>query len=125
MLHQNLNFSLKNSAKLVKLSKKTLDDYFLVLRVGEYHGYDFKANLNKKIGHLRAFIRRQLVRITGRLPKEVKSFALVPDPDISKLMPITDWSKVGDIGEEDSSFNQNDNSENLNHSKNDGLMTSE
>jgi DNA-binding XRE family transcriptional regulator len=33
MLHENCNFSLKNAAKVVELSKKTLDDYFLVLRV--------------------------------------------------------------------------------------------
>jgi hypothetical protein len=69
MLHENCNFSLKNAAKVVELSKKTLDDYFLVLRVAEFHGYDFKSNLNKKIGHLRAFIRKQLVKITGRLSK--------------------------------------------------------
>lgn len=35
MLHEVANFSLKNAAKHIGLSKKTLDDYFLVLRVGE------------------------------------------------------------------------------------------
>jgi hypothetical protein len=69
MLHINCSFSLKNAANMVELSKKTLDDYFLVLRVGEYHGYNFKANLNKKIGHLRAFIRSQPIKVTGRLSK--------------------------------------------------------
>ncbi len=34
MLHTNCSFSLKSAANLVELSKKTLDDYFLVLRVG-------------------------------------------------------------------------------------------
>lgn len=54
---------------MVELSKKTLDDYFLVLRVAEYHGYNFEGNLSKKIGHLRAFIRNQPIKVTGRLPK--------------------------------------------------------
>jgi hypothetical protein len=54
---------------MVGLSKKTLDDYFLVLRVGEQHKYNFRANLDKKIGHLRAFIRSQPVKVTGRLTK--------------------------------------------------------
>jgi hypothetical protein len=69
MLHINCSFSLKNAANMVGLSKKTLDDYFLVLRVGEQHKYNFRANLDKKIGHLRAFIRSQPVKVTGRLTK--------------------------------------------------------
>lgn len=84
---------MKNAATYVELSKKTLDDYFLVIRVAEFHGYDFKSNLAKKIGHLRAFIRKQPVKVSGRLPKYVKNFNLVPDPDLSKIMPISDWSK--------------------------------
>ena len=97
MLHENCNFSLKNAAQMVELSKKTLDDYFLVLRVGEAHGYNFKANLTKKIGHLRAFIRNQPIKVSGRLPKQVKSFAFVPDPDLTKFLSITNWDKVKDI----------------------------
>lgn len=75
---------------MVGLSKKTLDDYFLVLRVAEYHGYHFESNLTKKIGHLRAFIRNQPVKVTGRLPKEIKSFNLVPNPDLTNFLPMKD-----------------------------------
>lgn len=75
---------------MVGLSKKTLDDYFLVLRVAEYHGYNFEGNLTKKIGHLRAFIRNQPVKITGRLPKEIRSFNLVPDPDLRSFLSMKD-----------------------------------
>lgn len=71
---------------MVGLSKKTLDDYFLVLRVGEQHKYNFRANLDKKIGHLRAFIRSQPVKVTGRLTKQVKCFSLVPEPDLSYIL---------------------------------------
>lgn len=41
-IHSKLKLSLKTSAIFVELSKKTLDDYFLVLRAAEYHGYNFK-----------------------------------------------------------------------------------
>lgn len=78
MLHEVSNFSLKNAAKYVGLSKKTLDDYFLVLRVGEELGYNFRENKEKKIGHLRSFIRNQPTKVRGRLHKTVKSFDLVP-----------------------------------------------
>lgn len=44
-LHEKCNLSLTNSARIVGLSKKTLDDYFLIIRVGELHCYDFKNNL--------------------------------------------------------------------------------
>lgn len=80
LIHETFNISLQNAAKVVQLSKKTLDDYFLVLRVGEQHKYNFSKHLNDKIGHLRAFIRKQPVKVTGRMAKEVKSFSLVPDP---------------------------------------------
>lgn len=75
---------------MVGLSKKTLDDYFLVLRVAEYHGYNFEGNLAKKIGHLRAFIRNQPVKVTGRLSKEIKSFNLVANPDLTNFLPMKD-----------------------------------
>ena len=65
------------------ISKKTLDDYFLVLRVGHFHRYDFTNNLDSKIGHLRAFIKSQPVKIQGRLPKHMCAFDLIPDPDLS------------------------------------------
>jgi hypothetical protein len=70
-LHEKMNLSLKNSAVYVGLSKKTLDDYFLVIRVGELHGYDFKSNIDKKIGHLRGYIKSQPLKIKGRLSKMV------------------------------------------------------
>lgn len=71
MLHEVGNFSLKNAANFVGVSKKTLDDYFLVLRVGEELGYDYEANLKNKIGHLRNFIRSQPIKVRGRMNKGI------------------------------------------------------
>ena len=40
-LHEKKGWSLMDGAKLVGISKKSLDDYFLVLRTGVIHDYDF------------------------------------------------------------------------------------
>ena len=102
MIHEKFNISLKNAAKMVNLSKKTLDDYFLAFRVAEHYGYDMSENMDKKIGHMRNFIRQQPEKLKGRQPKHVHSFSLVPDPDLSYIPQITDWSKVNEIEEEKS-----------------------
>ena len=81
-MHERVNLSLKNAAEVVGISKKTLDDFFLVIRVGEVHGYNFQENLTKKIGHLRAFIKSQKQKIKGRLSKYVDCFKYVKEPDI-------------------------------------------
>ena len=57
------------AAKVVGISKKSLDDYYLVIRIGEIHGFDFSQNLGKKMGELRAFIKDCDVKITGKLTK--------------------------------------------------------
>ena len=44
-LHDSKRCNLTNAAKVVGISKKSLDDYFLVLRVGEILGFDFAHNL--------------------------------------------------------------------------------
>ena len=66
-LHERANLSLKNAARMVGISKKTLDDYFLIFRYGEIYGYNFKENLYKKMGHLRTYIKKQPEKIKGRL----------------------------------------------------------
>jgi|JI6StandDraft_1071083.scaffolds.fasta_scaffold02331_7 hypothetical protein len=50
--------SLLQAAELVGISKKSLDDYFCQLRLGEKYGFDFYANLNERIGMLRTFVKK-------------------------------------------------------------------
>ena len=67
---------------MIKISKKSLDDYFLQLRLGELYGFQYTYNLDKKIGVLRAFIRQRTVKdLESHLPKAIKSFDLVRDFD--------------------------------------------
>lgn len=50
--------SLQQAAELVGVSKKSLDDYFCQLRLGEKYGFDFYANLHEGIGALRLFVKK-------------------------------------------------------------------
>lgn len=43
---KNRKLSLTEAAKLIGISKKTLDDYFLQLRLGELYHFNFEENLN-------------------------------------------------------------------------------
>lgn len=49
--------NLQEAARSIGVSKKSLDDYYYQLRVGEKHGFDFTAHFYDKIGVLRAFIK--------------------------------------------------------------------
>ncbi len=57
-LYESKKMNLTNASKLLKISKKSLDDYYLVVRIGEILHFDFKSNLNKGMGDLRLFIRK-------------------------------------------------------------------
>ena len=43
---------------MVGISKKSLDDYLLQLRLGRKYGFNFNQNKTKKVGILRAFVKR-------------------------------------------------------------------
>lgn len=53
----NRKINLQESAKIVGISKKSLDDYFFQLRMGEKYGFDFTNNMDNKIGLLRSFVK--------------------------------------------------------------------
>ena len=50
-------YSLKESAKIVGIPKKTLDDYLLQITSGVKYGFDFKLNSENKMGLLRTFVK--------------------------------------------------------------------
>ncbi len=51
-------YSLEQAAKMVGISKKSLDDYLLQLRLGRKYGFNFNQNKTKKVGVLRAFVKK-------------------------------------------------------------------
>ena len=52
-----VKFSLDDAAKKIDISKKSLDDYLLQLRMGRKFGFDFNKNKDAKVGKLRAFVK--------------------------------------------------------------------
>lgn len=54
---ETVRYSLEDSAKLVGISKKSLDDYLLQLRFGRMYGFDFLKHQCANIGVLRKFVR--------------------------------------------------------------------
>ena len=54
-----VKYTLDQAADKLDISKKSLDDYLLQLRLGKKYGYDFNLNKDKKVGHLRNYIKDQ------------------------------------------------------------------
>ena len=42
---------------MVGISKKSLDDYYCQLRLGEFYSFDFSSHLYDKIGVLRHYVK--------------------------------------------------------------------
>lgn len=51
-------YSLDEAAKIIGISKKSLDDYLLQLRLGRKFGFDFNSNKSQKVGILRSFVKQ-------------------------------------------------------------------
>lgn len=60
-LHQSRNslkkISLLQAAKMLNTPKKSLDDYYYQLRLGEKHGFDFENHLFDRVGVLRTYLK--------------------------------------------------------------------
>jgi hypothetical protein len=50
--------TLEEAANKVGISKKSLDDYLIQLRIGRQHGFPFSEHSNDKVGKLRAFVKQ-------------------------------------------------------------------
>ena len=60
--------------------------YFLVLRVGGIHDYDYAGNLTQGMGDLRAFIKQKESKVSGKLNKKVDCFSLVPELNLELMI---------------------------------------
>lgn len=54
---ESVRYSLEEAAEKVGISKKSLDDYMLQLKLGKRYGFDFQKNKDKNVGVLRTFIK--------------------------------------------------------------------
>mmetsp|Transcript_12043 Transcript_12043/g.20318 ORF Transcript_12043/g.20318 Transcript_12043/m.20318 type:complete len:108 (+) Transcript_12043:1786-2109(+) len=58
-LTKNGGMTHSDAAMVIRLSKKSLDDYLMHLRFGRKYGFDFIKHRNKKIGKLRTFVTQK------------------------------------------------------------------
>lgn len=54
-----IKYSLDDAAKILNISKKSLDDYLLQLRLGRKYGFDFNNYRYLRVGALRSYIKNQ------------------------------------------------------------------
>ena len=54
-----VRYTLEGAAYKVGMSKKSLDDFLLQLRLGRKYGFDFKKNSDELVGVLRNYIRER------------------------------------------------------------------
>ena len=65
-----VKYSLDKAAEQVGVSKKSLDDYLLQLRLGRNYRFDFDENKYKKIGVLRDFVKKAFEKDETKVKKK-------------------------------------------------------
>jgi len=55
---QIIKLTLEESAKKLKVAKKSLDDYLLQIRQAKQYGFDFQAHHGEKVGVMRAYVKK-------------------------------------------------------------------
>lgn len=83
--------NLQEAARMLGVSKKSLDDYYCQLRLAEQFGFDFQQNLHQKMGVLRSFVKERKgeeERQQHRPMKHPKNLKIIENMDLSdKLSP--------------------------------------
>eukprot|EP00826_Nyctotherus_ovalis_P065189 TRINITY_DN9578_c0_g2_i5.p3 TRINITY_DN9578_c0_g2~~TRINITY_DN9578_c0_g2_i5.p3 ORF type:complete len:103 (-),score=37.85 TRINITY_DN9578_c0_g2_i5:94-402(-) len=68
----SVRYSLEEAAEKVGISKKSLDDYMLQLKLGRKYGFNFQENKDKNVGVLRTFIKERRKNEKGATGKPKK-----------------------------------------------------
>merc|ERR1712159_761309 len=63
--NQKVKYSLKESADLVGVPKKSLDDYATVLKKAKSFGFNIEKNLNVRFGLLRGFVKKAQASVSS------------------------------------------------------------
>ena len=53
-----IKYTLEQAATKTGISKKSLDDYLIQLRIGKFLNFNFTEHKNDKVGILRAFVKK-------------------------------------------------------------------
>ena len=67
-----IKYTLDEAAEKINVSKKSLDDYLLQIRLGRKTGFNFDDNKNEKIGVLRAHVEEQKKNSNNVIKEPIK-----------------------------------------------------
>ena len=94
-----IKYTLDEAAEKINVSKKSLDDYLLQIRLGRKTGFNFDDNKNEKIGVLRAYVEQQKKNgnnIIKEPIKKRKKKKKVKKEDENALNFL--WKEIGILG---------------------------
>jgi len=60
-----VQMTLDEAAKVLEVPKKSLDDYYLIIRQGKHYGFNFEAHKDEKFGVLRTFVKQKKAEEQG------------------------------------------------------------
>ena len=63
---RRIKLTLEEAADKVGISKKSLDDYLIQLRIGKMLGFNFNEHQNDKVGVLRSYVRKHRKELTDK-----------------------------------------------------------
>ena len=63
---RRIKLTLEEAADKVGISKKSLDDYLIQLRIGKMLGFNFNEHQNDKVGILRSYVRKHRKELTDK-----------------------------------------------------------
>lgn len=78
--------NLQEAARMLGVSKKSLDDYYCQLRLAEQFGFDFQLNIHERMGVLRSFVKERKgeeERQQHRPIKHPKNLKIIENMDLS------------------------------------------
>ena len=79
-----IKYSLEEAAKKINVSKKSLDDYLLQIRLGRKSGFNFDDNKNEKIGVLREYVekyKKENENLKEKKPRKKKTKKQKPEEE--------------------------------------------
>ena len=81
--------NLQEAARMLGVSKKSLDDYYCQLRLAEQFGFDFSQNIHEKMGTLRSFVKERKgeeERQQARPVKHPKNLKIIENLDFEEKL---------------------------------------
>jgi len=81
-----VKYDIEEAVNILGVSKKTIDDYMMLIKMGRRYGFEFNSHINEGLGTLRNFIRHQ--------KQQERENESMDKGDKKYYMKMTRWQKV-------------------------------